>query len=58
MRVVTATVAWFTKVSVNVGDTASDDEVREALISTAEMQFDSLKNRPAIHECSDENLVD
>lgn len=58
MKKITATVAWFTSVEVEVDENLSYDEVREKIFTKAESVFDSLKNRPVIHGCTDTSLID
>jgi len=52
-----ATVVWSINVTVEVPDNATEDDKREAILSSAEKDLTGL-NKPIIHECSDPDLID
>lgn len=55
---VTATVVWSTTIEIDLPEEMESDKAKEAILSEAERQFDSLRNRPVIHECTDPDLID
>ena len=55
---ITACVCYPIYVEIEIPDTASEEEKREALLNEADQRFETSSITPVITECSDESLVE